>query len=83
MFKYNNVNFFKTRIINSVRMFTTYKSTNNKKNVNPDKDMDVYIKKEKLVKDSMDNKVKIKNVDETKCLVLHPIFNIKYIILNQ
>ncbi len=75
MFKFNNVKYFKSNLI---KLFSTYKTTTNKKHINPDKDMDIYIKKEKLLKDSADNKVKLKNIEETKCLVIHPVFNIKY-----
>jgi formylmethanofuran dehydrogenase subunit A len=78
MFKLNNVNIL-ARTYKMLKAFTTktYKSTTNKKNIDPTKDMDIYVKKEKLIKDSQENKVKLKNIDETKCLVLHPVFNIK------
>jgi hypothetical protein len=44
------------------------------------KDIDVYMKKEKLISDANNNKLegkKVKNLDETTCLVLHPIFKEK------
>jgi hypothetical protein len=44
------------------------------------KDIDVYMKKEKFISDANNNKPegkKIKNLDETTCLVLHPIFEDK------
>lgn len=78
-------NFLKSKLITplSVRTFSNnkiYNTTTNKKNGNQEKDMDIYVKKDKLLKDQEDNKIKMKKaVNETKCLVLHPVFNNKYI----
>ena len=69
------INLTRFKIVNKDK---TFKNNFNQKFDN-NKDMDIYIKKDKLMSDSENNKLNIKkNIDSTHCLVLHPVFNHKY-----
>ncbi len=85
LFMFKNVkkisNLFNLTRFNIADKNKSFKTNNNQK-IDVDKNMDVYIKKDKLLSDS-NNKLKLKkNIDSTNCLVLHPVFNHKFTKIN-